>query len=423
MRTSILAPVFLLIAATSSATAQTPVLGAKESSADGAAVYQTGPKYSDAVFSGTISPHYAGNDLQKIYTALEGRAEPKGEFETTSEYQNRLSPAMTMPIAGELRPDSMLAFVIQPGGNLDSGRFNHRYDADKEEMLVILTPAETYQDDKYKKQDSAGHIETTNAIIWEEGIRSRSYMASNAFGASTEVTSSIHDRYALLYDTSTSVDEMVKMANDGRVDELVGVKEVRFHLPISEAKAIGDRLRVLVICSIKEVPVMSGSAYSAPTISAPVEIAFKDKYLHVTLDSIWVFDDETGKVLAKQELPSHQADAQNQLVAKVHEQADFTCNVIWAMLDNRFRLKQDTNIVVDEAIVAMKGRAKENMAEISPEVLQDLRRMIENQLAMTANDKKSVESIRKADATFKETFVQACVSQTDKTLRAQVGLE
>jgi hypothetical protein len=422
--------VFLLIAATSSATAQTPVLGAKESSVEGAVVHQTGPKYSDAAFSGSINPHYAGNDLREIYTALEGRAEPKGEFETTLEYQNRLSRAMTMPLAGELRLDSMFAFVIQPGGKFDSGHFYHRYDADKEEMLVSLTPDETYQDDKYKKHDSVHYsvdqiqIESTKAIIWrEELISSYSYMASNAFGASTEVTSSHSEVYALLYDTSTSVDEMEKMANDGRVDELVGVKDLRFHLPVPEAKAVGDRLRVLIICSIKEVPVMSGSTYNAPTISKPYQIFIKYKYLHVALDSIWVFDDETGRVYAKQDLHSQQVAPQNQLAAKVHEHADFTCNVIWTMLDNRFRLKQDANIVVDTALVAMKDRAKENKAEVSPEMWQTIRSQLESQLAMTANDKKSAESIRKADATFKEAFVQSCVSQTDKTLRAQVGLE
>ena len=287
-RSLILLPCFLV--AVSNLRAQSTVSRASTTITKGEALQLAVPKYSDEVFSGFVVPHYSGNDLGKIYDVLDKRRAPKDEYESTDEYRERLHRAMTKPIIGRLLPDGVFAFVIQPSNKLDFGFFFVRYDADKEEMIVgILPQSRTYEDSEYRAKQSPDHIFATEAMIWREESTSRSYLGSNAFGASTKVTSTDSDRYSLLYDVNID-----KKATDGSHD-------ARIHMSASEAKASVGRLRVLVVCRIKEVPVMSGYAYDAPTFSDPIKIVIKDKYLHVSIDSIWVFDDETGVAYAKSE--------------------------------------------------------------------------------------------------------------------------
>lgn len=123
------------------------------------------------------------------------------------------------------------------------------------------------------------------------------------------------------------------------------------------------------------------------------------------------------------ELARRHLDAQSQLATKLHDQADFSCNVIWTMMDNRFRQQQDANTVIDAAIVALKNRAQKNRTEMSPEVLQSIRSQFETQLAKTATDKNVVKNIRKGDVAFKDVFVQSCVLQTEQSLRVRAGLK
>lgn len=123
------------------------------------------------------------------------------------------------------------------------------------------------------------------------------------------------------------------------------------------------------------------------------------------------------------ELAIRHTDAQIELGEKLHDQADFSCNVIWTMMDNRFRQQQDTNVVLDAAIVALKNRAQKNKSEMSREIVQSVRNQFETQLANTAADKKTVEKIRKGDVAFKDSFIQSCVLKTDQMLRVRAGLE
>jgi hypothetical protein len=123
------------------------------------------------------------------------------------------------------------------------------------------------------------------------------------------------------------------------------------------------------------------------------------------------------------ELARRHSDAQSQLATTLHDQADFSCNVIWTMMDNRFRQQQDANTVIDAAIVALKNRARENKTEVSPETLQAIRSQFETQLAKTATDKNVVGKVRKGDVTFKDLFVKSCVLKTEQTLRVRAGLQ
>jgi hypothetical protein len=278
-----------LFASTNSTKAQTTIPGPGESIAEGPVAYPGGPAYSVGAFTGSIGPHYLGHDLQTIYSVLESRLSPRGEYEKTSEYQERLRRAMIEPIVGELRPSGLFAFVFRPTRGSDIEMPTLHYDADREEMIVNVNSVE---DNRQYPDNREG--EYSRAIIWMSASSSRSYEGSNAFGATAEVTSINGERYALLFDQSTR-----QFMSDVENNKLSTSGEVRFHLSVDEARDLRDRLRVLIVCRIKEPPVTNGSAYNQPTISDPTEIAIKDNYLHVALDSIWVFDDETGKVYAK----------------------------------------------------------------------------------------------------------------------------
>lgn len=130
-----------------------------------------------------------------------------------------------------------------------------------------------------------------------------------------------------------------------------------------------------------------------------------------------------GCMGSDEELAIRHLDAESQLATKLHDQADFSCNVIWTMMDNRFRQQQDANTAIDAAIVALKNRAQENKTELSPEMSKSIRSQFEAQLAKTATVSTVVERVRKGDVTFKVEFIQTCVLQTDQVLRVRAGLK
>ncbi len=258
---------------------------------------KTTSAYSSVSFSGTVTPHFMGNDLRHICDALSSRIPShKGEFETTAEYQARVRNAIAQPIIGNIKAGSDLAFVIP------SPLHNHldelydvdlitAYDADHAKMTVLIHTAMTFQPgDVQSLLDRPMDIHSV-AIIWGANAPAyKSWSASNSFGASVKVVEQNYDAYGLAIDLERpwKQDKIATLITEGG--------SVAFSVPVEEARFIKDRLKVLIVCRIKDNPLMSGTDYHKATMTSPSETTARYKYLHITPVSLWVFDDETGKV-------------------------------------------------------------------------------------------------------------------------------
>jgi hypothetical protein len=262
--------------------------------------HRTIPTYSSASFSGTITPHFMGNDLRHICDALSGRTSShKGEFETTAEYQARLRNAIDKPIIGDIKAGSDLAFVIpSPLHNhldeLYDVDLTTAYDADSAKMTVLIHTAMTFQPgepDDIKSLLARPMDIHSVAIIWGANAPAyKSWNASNSFGASVKVLEQNYDAYGLAIDLESSrkQDRVATLITEGG--------SVAFSVPAAEARLIKDHLKVLIVCRIKDNPLLVGADHHKATMTSPQETTARYKYLHIAPVSLWVFDDETGKV-------------------------------------------------------------------------------------------------------------------------------
>jgi hypothetical protein len=258
------------------------------------------PAYSSASFSGTVTPHFMGNDLRQICDALSGRiSSHKAEFETTAEYQAKLHDAINKPVTGSIKAGRDLAFVIpSPLHNhldeVNDGYLTTVYDADHAKMTVVIHIAMTFQPgepgDVQSLLDRPSDVHSV-AIIWGANAPAyKSWNASNSFGASVKVLEQNYDAYGLALDLNHpwNQDKIATLITEGG--------SVAFSVPVQEARLIKDHLKVLIICRIKDDPLLVGTDHHKATMASPKEETARYKYLHVTPVSLWVFDDETGKV-------------------------------------------------------------------------------------------------------------------------------
>jgi hypothetical protein len=70
-------------------------------------------------------------------------------------------------------------------------------------------------------------------------------------------------------------------------------------VPPTAARLLKEDLRVLVVARLSEPYVLEGQSYSRPSIDAPYEFSDNYRYLYLTIEDVWLFDNSSGAVLQK----------------------------------------------------------------------------------------------------------------------------
>jgi hypothetical protein len=191
--------------------------------------------------------------------------------------------------------DGTLAFVVPTDSankSLWAGMplIKTEYNADQALMTVSVNVTETTQGYRRAEPYSA-------SIIWDQSdAPTIHYRASNAFGAVADVSALTHTRYGLAFGVLSPWNG-VNMTHPGPMAYPLMVK---FGLTSARAQEVSKRLRVLVLCSaIPHSPVSTSASVFSETDDGLVSSHTTYKFLHVWLSEVWVFDSETGEVLAK----------------------------------------------------------------------------------------------------------------------------
>jgi hypothetical protein len=241
--------------------------------------------------SSTVGPGYTGLDPAAIVRELEatGITKPKSEYETSADYQRRISTLPSQSGSYGLSLDGELAFVLNgPTVNVavPSGGVKFNYDANKRLMDVEI------QIDKTDfGLDWLPALSLRSAIL-----RSDRYMGENTYGATAEVTSILSREFGVTIENGT----WLTPARAGSLSlEQTGVT-LPLPMPPAVAKDFADHLRVLLICRLTS-PWLRETSFvgSGATIQSPYEGVTIYKYLHISPEALWVFDDRDGKVIAK----------------------------------------------------------------------------------------------------------------------------
>lgn len=220
---------------------------------------------------------YYGNDPKAIFTSIDNRRDntSKSEFETEKQFQERIEKENSLPIIGKISLDDI--WSLQANGT----RFE--YSADTAEMNIYLDLGYDYIffNEKNQKAISLSSVE----------INYGSYTASNSYGARTVVKSSDHERYAAIpynYHEFPYVDA-------GSKNYIV----LKISVGITEAIKTKNDMRVLLIAELIYPLISEKERYREATFSSPYTGLNLDRYIHINLNEIWIYNQKTGQIYSK----------------------------------------------------------------------------------------------------------------------------
>lgn len=222
-----------------------------------------------------VPAKFRGVSLGQFIAALEKRTPPpKGEFETSEAYQQRVARASAGPILAGVTADDTLVFVVTPSSSeyAESGVM-YSYDADGGGARVYLRPGKSGSFSL--SDDPAGY---TRLTLDERKASSDRYVGSNAFGATLRVDRHYYYGFGL--------------AIPGDIPR----QDLNFQLPPKEAAREMPVMKVAVFVKLKDMNVAREEVRDAPTRDIPTDIITRSKYLKVDLLGYIAFSGIDGRV-------------------------------------------------------------------------------------------------------------------------------
>lgn len=224
-----------------------------------------------------LPPDFHGNDIKTIYTVLERRANmKKGEYETSSQFEERCQEEANRPLDGELYDSSTFAFEIS---------VEPEYNADDQTMTVPLLYDDYFEEPQHLN-------ESAEALVSDSHVKMGSTKKmSNAFGVTVDVRRWDHESYEIQFSRNNHV--------------LVSGQSKPFAIPLSmsikDAQESRDDIRALAICKLTGL-VHNRSEHTDPTFNEPTITDDKVFILTVHLSEIWLYDLKSGTILKKVKL-------------------------------------------------------------------------------------------------------------------------
>lgn len=225
--------------------------------------------------------------IAQVFAKVKTAVKPRGEFETTAEFNARATAALGAINAGMVTQtgvDQMVATQKYPADWL-------KYDADSGTLSIPISSFETLASGVETFADTAEKGATPSRnFIWisESEARTGSYAASNAFGATTTVTRYAGQQYGLVF-----VDIP---AREGWVRQKGGVK---ISLAPDRAQQIKSHIGLKIIAKLMPPGWFEGKFSFTPTLTAPIDRRTDQRYLAVAATCVAIVDVSTGDVLKR----------------------------------------------------------------------------------------------------------------------------
>lgn len=243
----------------------------------------------------TLPVGYKGHNAQSIHNTFQQRLTPKGEFETTEAYQDRIVGSAMLPLIGSLTVSHLFAF------ELDTAIFE--YDADKESLMVGAVFG--------KVDDGTVLKDSYRGLALEAGgdFKQETYEGSNAYGAKVAIEKTTILRYELAVDnweawqTEDYIEPYLRKMEAGSAVKYLTKKGIFNNLSLAPtlAETLKPNFRLLAICRLKYPFIGKGGTYIKPTFTSPRESYYIAKYLYADMLELWAYDLSTGKVLYRKQ--------------------------------------------------------------------------------------------------------------------------
>lgn len=242
-----------------------------------------------------LPPHYYGHSIVTLVNpliAFEKRA-VKSEFETTDDYQLRLSDLWSSRLTGSLRFDNLMAFLIS-NNDEDEEQLTATYDADLGMMNVRLQLRSHYDSDSRR----GDYYRATWA---QQSKRVGGYVGRNAFNRATRVQVYRNDDFYLAMPGTSLARLTNPRTEDGRLSDtrFNGTIDFSIVMGATEARAVKPRLRALVVGLLDENPYSYEFDRDTPEIDDPYDRYNHSHTVAIIPQEFWIYDLSSGKVYTK----------------------------------------------------------------------------------------------------------------------------
>lgn len=223
-----------------------------------------------------VTPNFQSTNIAEALKAFKA-IKPKGEFETTADYNNRVTKELGGP-----ENFSQCATLWDGSG---------RYDADKKRMNFEVMPfTKIYY----------GKAETAYSFIGViQNVSVDTYNGSNAFGVSKSVTRTRRAQQGVAF-TSKSFEAAMRA-----VGAKFDYEWFNFSLPMAaeKAKAVSKDLTLAVAYTWVPSYRVTKMTYKSPTLDSPSEDFDDGEFLLGKVTRIAVIDKKSGEVFIAKSIP------------------------------------------------------------------------------------------------------------------------
>lgn len=256
------------------------------------------PQYKIDINTEKLPQDFKGADIAKLYSELEKKAPlEKDEFESTTDYENKIKAAIT---------DEIYPFMIN---------FNYlgpNYDADSQQLKLRV---------KTEKITSNNEVLERPSMIIDTDATIRTYLTTNALVGTVMVKGFEGSRYGIAIVNGSDFLEGI----GSYLDEMFKARrhiDFAINMAPNKAKELKDKIRVLLLCKLslyKNDKQDRSDIFDKPgndlifkrhwsydaTIDSPKFANYELKYINVKILSIWLYDISTGAIVSKHNLQSN----------------------------------------------------------------------------------------------------------------------
>jgi hypothetical protein len=250
--------------------------------------------------TGNLGPGFAGNDIVGIYKALKNvpGIAPRGEFETTEQFEQRTSEMAKKPILGSIALNDHFAFVISREMVMGSLPLQLTYDAD---LRLLQADFSAEYADFSIDPDKARRT----AVLLRQ-VENGPLPGSTTRGSASIALNRHPDYYS------------ISLARDWLFQP--GKSQLSFsHLmdvAPEEAKLLKDDLRAVLVCRITPPWTRRKSFGYASVRTGGL---FNVYYLEVVPEQLWIYNSRTGEVVEQITEESLSKNKDQQLALKLRQ--------------------------------------------------------------------------------------------------------
>jgi hypothetical protein len=244
--------------------------------------------------SWSVPRQFQGDDPKTIADRLSNTT-TKSEFETTAAFQQR-KQATARALSNSLSSSGDFVFVMPPAAGDTQNGWEAKYDADAQKLRVIVRFSGFLED---------GGRRLNTLDLSSDARSAGEHVASNAFGAVTEVSSSVGQVYGIALSPDQWLFERRIAEGHLRItsDNPFDFPTYRLNIPMTARDAIATKpnLSMLLVCKLIAPRVITDLGGHTATFSSPYESVIMRKYLPVEVKQVWVYEYSSGKVLQKRD--------------------------------------------------------------------------------------------------------------------------